>query len=492
MTASLTTQRRLRRLRVRITLLITALAAVIIVIFSVTAIRLDRNLRDEQLDAELLRTVTRVAGLVNFEDAGPDLSLVGPIPDDVVIGIREEFDPLEIVDDADLWDELPEIDEDDLAERAEEIIFGLSDDVIADLTDAGDDSEPLDREVSESLLIENPPDEIVDEAMRGFLIDQAADVGVALEVPTELFISAESLVDDDEAHAAIERVADDEETGAFAAGDLVARGVPLRQIAELRGAVVALADPAVGDAEHADFRQAIILLGLALAVGSAGAAWIVAGRTIQPAARALTHQERFLADAAHELRTPIAAIRATVEAGDEDVDVRLARASTLAADASRLTDDLLTLARMDADRVELERQPLRLDLLVEACVDEDPAFEVIAEESVVDGDARLLERAITNLLNNAREHGGASPDTPARIEVGGGIVTVSDRGPGIPPGLIDSVFDRFRSGSASRGHGLGLPLAKWIATAHRGDLSVASQSGAGATFTLRVGEGRTG
>ena len=165
----------------------------------------------------------------------------------------------------------------------------------------------------------------------------------------------------------------------------------------------------------------------------------------------------------------------------------MARVSELAGGAAQLTDDLLTLARMDADRLTLEREPVRLDLLVESLIDDDPAFTFTAEgEVVVNADPRLIERAVDNLLRNARLHGGASVESPATVMVTkAGEVRVDDSGLGLDPAVVDQIFDRFNSGATSRGHGLGLPLARWIARSHGGDCTAMTSPTGGARFVLQ-------
>lgn len=118
-----------------------------------------------------------------------------------------------------------------------------------------------------------------------------------------------------------------------------------------------------------------------------------------------------------------------------------------------MVDDLLVLARMDAGREDLRRERLRLDLLAEAVAAEYPDVRVEAVETVVNGDAGLLRRAISNLgtrnavLHSRDRHQGRG--YPSRV-------IVADRGPGIDPIVAPYLFERFRTGPASQGHGLGL------------------------------------
>ena len=119
----------------------------------------------------------------------------------------------------------------------------------------------------------------------------------------------------------------------------------------------------------------------------------------------------------------------------------------------------------------LEQDGMVVDLLVEATIAQIPgaadATQVAGEAAEVDADAGLLSRAIGNLVRNAMLHGEASERQPATVVVGVdktmAVVSVQDRGPGV--GTDEDVFERFRSRAGSSGHGLGLPLARWIARA---------------------------
>ncbi len=485
------TARQLRALRLRVTALITALAAVVVTVFAVIVVRLDHRLRDEQVDAELLRQTDRVTRALTID--GGELEPTDPgrlLDDEVAVGVRPAFDIIDLLDDYDLWDEIPEPTDEELEGRTEAVFFDL-DEQTQSLLLAPHDEGDWDARVD--ALLADPPDELVDEAYRQYLTEASDEAELDLEPETEVFTGADPLLPEPELEAAVSAVADDGVEGVFDIdgpdGTVLVRGTALRDGPEVRGAVVALADPARSEAAHGRFRNQVIAVAAGLVTLAALAAWFVAGRTLRPAARALGHQERFLADAAHELRTPVAAIRSTAEApttGPDDAQARLARVAALAADASELTDNLLTLARMDAERLEPTTEPLRLDLLVEAVVDDDPRIVVQADEVVVRGDPGLLHRAIGNLVNNAITHGTATPDTPATITVDHTGVTISDHGPGLPPGDETAIFERFRSRPGSPGHGLGLPLARWIAQAHRGNLTATNHPDSGAAFHLHL------
>jgi signal transduction histidine kinase len=215
---------------------------------------------------------------------------------------------------------------------------------------------------------------------------------------------------------------------------------------------------------------------------------------------------RFVADAAHELRTPIAGVQAVAEAAlspgmapeeRERLHLLLLRESRR---AGRLVDDLLVLARLDAG-LELRREPVDLLELARTeaerarLVAPDQQVEVRGEPVTVDGDASRLGQVLGNLLDNARRHAGTGPVT---VTVSGGApatVLVTDEGPGVPPADRERIFDRLVRLDEARtedgGAGLGLAIARGIARAHGSDLRcVDPPSGRGAAFELVLGNHR--
>ena len=236
------------------------------------------------------------------------------------------------------------------------------------------------------------------------------------------------------------------------------------------------------------------------------AGWLLAGRALRPAAAVAQREEAFLADAAHELRTPVAVIRARAEQALREVDgpaqVPLRAIEQAAERASGTIADMLELARLDARRGRIEHEPLRLDLLLEQVAEEhrEAAAAAGAElrldggagETVVDGDERLLARALANLVENAIRYGAVGGEIAlslTRDGDGAARVLVADRGPGVPPAQRDAVFDRFHRASATAGgSGLGLPIARLVAEAHGGTLALlpADDAAPGARFELRL------
>jgi signal transduction histidine kinase len=176
-----------------------------------------------------------------------------------------------------------------------------------------------------------------------------------------------------------------------------------------------------------------------------------------------------VADAAHELRTPISALRATLEnavdgVADADPQALLRQVERL----GRLTDQLLDLSRLEAGAAALERRRFPVgDLLADLGVPVDAPADL---EAV--GDPDRLHQVVGNLVENARRHApGAAVVVRARAQGAGVRLEVEDRGPGLEPGEAERVFERFARTDRSRsvaGAGLGLAIARSIVELHGG------------------------
>ncbi len=220
---------------------------------------------------------------------------------------------------------------------------------------------------------------------------------------------------------------------------------------------------------------------------------------------ALQTQRQFMADASHELRTPVSVIRAAADvmlSRDHRDEAEYREALTMAGAQARqlgtLVEDMLVLARADAGGYPLRPVDLYLDDVVDECrravavLAADRGITVTSNGAAdvrVRGDEELLRRLLVNLLQNAVQHtpkGGAvsvdvSPNG-SRVHV-----RVTDTGGGIPEADRDRIFHRFVQLDPSRradGTGLGLTIAKWIAEAHEGSLSLESSGPGGSTFCV--------
>ncbi len=311
--------------------------------------------------------------------------------------------------------------------------------------------------------------------------------------------------------------------------------------------LVVLAPLARVDAATARFRQTVPLFAALGALVTSTAGWLLAGRALRPVAavtetarriarsRNVHHrvdvpvrsdelgvlaatfnemlgsvedayraQQRFVADASHELRAPLTAIKANLDlllrrpnlpAGDRQEALDEAERETQR--LANLVADLLVLARADAG-VPLRRQRVELDrTLLEALRDarhlaRGQSINVARMEPVlVEGDPDRLKQLLLILLDNALKYtpSGGEVTLALRRQEGRAVVTVQDTGVGIAAEDLPHVFERFYRADPARGRdpggtGLGLPIARSIAKQHGGDVALASQVGQGTTATV--------
>ena len=220
---------------------------------------------------------------------------------------------------------------------------------------------------------------------------------------------------------------------------------------------------------------------------------------------------RFLADASHELRTPVAAVSAYAELFGAGADrrpedlVRVLRGIANETDRMRcLVEDLMLLANLDEGR-PLERRPVELVALAADAVHAaetigDWPVSLVASEPVeVTGDEARLRQVVDNLLSNVRSH--TPPGTPAEVTVSRrgeeAVIEVADRGPGLSAAARELVFERFFRDDTSRarssgGAGLGLAIVRAIVEAHGGRVEAGETPGGGARFTIVLPANRDG
>ena len=209
-------------------------------------------------------------------------------------------------------------------------------------------------------------------------------------------------------------------------------------------------------------------------------------------------QRQLVADASHELRTPITSLRTNIEVlleeGELEPDDRRRLLSDVveqSEELSALVNDLIELARGDQPGPAFE--DLRLDRVAGESVARarrnapEIRFEAALEPVILDGVPERLGRAINNLLDNAARH--SPPGETVQVSVGPDGVRVRDHGPGVAPPDLPYVFDRFFRGTNSRGRqgsGLGLAIVRQVTEQHGGTASVANAPDGGAIFTLRL------
>ncbi|MDP9848063.1 HAMP domain-containing sensor histidine kinase [Streptosporangium lutulentum] len=214
---------------------------------------------------------------------------------------------------------------------------------------------------------------------------------------------------------------------------------------------------------------------------------------------AMENQRRFASDASHELRTPLTGLRTKLELAlaDPEVEDPVQAMRSALGDAERLQatmDDLLLLARLDAG-VRNASQPIDLSELVVSEIGQPCRHEVILNldpDVTVAGNRLQLCRLLANLLTNAQRHALSTVWVEVKREGGEAVLEVRDNGLGIPPDERERVFQRFTRLDSARsrdagGTGLGLPIARDIASAHHGKLYAAdSTNGRGARLILRL------
>ncbi len=274
---------------------------------------------------------------------------------------------------------------------------------------------------------------------------------------------------------------------------------PLDRIAETAGAIAA------GDLRRrvspATPRTEVGRLGLALNAMLARIEESFAAR------RASEDQlRRFVADASHELRTPVASIRGYAElfrrgaaSRPDDLAMAMSRIEDEANRMGHLVDDLLLLARLDEGR-PLERQPVDLSqLAADAAADgrvTHPDRRItleVSDDAIVTGDELRLRQVVHNLVRNALVHTppGTPVDISTRVDGAEAVLEVADHGPGIPAEAVEHIFERFYRADPARGHdngssGLGLSIVSAVVSAHGGQVSVSDRPGGGATFSVRL------
>jgi two-component system, OmpR family, sensor histidine kinase MprB len=209
-------------------------------------------------------------------------------------------------------------------------------------------------------------------------------------------------------------------------------------------------------------------------------------------------QRQLVADASHELRTPVTSLRTNIEvllAGaqldDEDRRRLLADVVEQSEELTALVNDLIELAR--GDQPYGDADDVRLDRVVEESLARarrnapSVVFEAQLEPAIVDGVPERLERAVNNLLDNAARHSPAGGTV--EVTVGTGGVRVRDHGTGVEPAELPYVFDRFFRGASSRGSqgsGLGLAIVRQVAEQHGGHASAENAPDGGAVFTIEL------
>ncbi len=228
------------------------------------------------------------------------------------------------------------------------------------------------------------------------------------------------------------------------------------------------------------------------------ASYVLARATIAPLEAARERERIFAADAAHELRSPLAAIAAIAQAArtrpPEEARGAFESIARSAFEASAVVTDLLTLAR-DPARRSLQCEPVDLGAVVADSSSETQPIalargvriESAPASAIVDGDERRLRELARNLLDNAIRHARASVAIASRRNGGLCEIIVDDDGEGVPVQERDRIFERFyRRSEDGAGTGLGLAIVSWIARAHDGTVSAGEGPLGGARFIAAI------
>lgn len=250
----------------------------------------------------------------------------------------------------------------------------------------------------------------------------------------------------------------------------------------------------------------LVLFNTIVLVAGAAASYLLARRTLQPVEEAVEAQHRFTADAAHELRTPLAAMKSEIEVGlrdkklSKDEATKLLKSSLEEVDRlGMLAEGLLTLSRADSDMqlspVPLEDLAARVAKRLQSLADaKQITIKRQLEPVIVSAEEQAVDKIIGILLDNALKY------SPGRTEItlrtyqkdSQGYLEVRDQGIGIKSSELAYIFDRFYRADSSRskthvaGHGLGLAIAQKIVESLGAQLSVTSSPGKGSVFTLKL------
>jgi two-component system sensor histidine kinase MprB len=222
------------------------------------------------------------------------------------------------------------------------------------------------------------------------------------------------------------------------------------------------------------------------------------GATQRALGASLAAQRRLIADASHELRTPVTSLRTNAEVLRAAPDLSAAERDVLLGDVvaqaeelGELVSDIIELARDGEGSAPAEE--IRLDGLVLEAVDRarrhapGVVYEARVAPCVVEGAPDRLGRAVNNLLDNAAKHSPSGGVVD--VTVVGGEVTVRDHGPGVSAADAPHVFDRFYRGAGARdrpGSGLGLAIVRQVAESGGGTVAVEDAPGGGALFRLAL------
>lgn len=273
--------------------------------------------------------------------------------------------------------------------------------------------------------------------------------------------------------------------------------------------VLAVVQASISESQYEENLRALlkglVIVGVLGLVAAGGISSVLSVRALAPVRAAWRRQRDFVADAAHELRTPLAIVRTGTElalsgGSSSEQQQALEQAMVQTNHLTRLVDSLSLLARADSGVLIMERRPMDLAVVAGEIVE---GMEILAEEREqrllfnahgpvpILGDPSRLRQVLLILLDNALKFTPPGGTITVMAEHSGGKArfSVSDSGPGIPPDHLPRIFDRFYRADASRtgqGMGLGLAIARTFVEAHGGRIAAANLTSGGARFTVTL------
>jgi signal transduction histidine kinase len=282
----------------------------------------------------------------------------------------------------------------------------------------------------------------------------------------------------------------------------------------VRGQIIGAVQTSISERQYEQMMdrlvRALIIAALLGIIASGAVSVVLVGRALRPIRTAMQRQRDFVADAAHELRTPLAIQRTVAETGMaepavEELEATVAQMLGENRHLTRLVEDLSLLARTDTGAVAIERVPTNISTLVDQTAEEigylaaDRGISLDASVQpgvTVTGDILRLRQLLLILLDNALKHTPEGGTVSVHLGTQGGRahLNVADSGMGISPADLPRIFDRFYRADQARtgeGTGLGLAIAQWIVEAHGGQITAGNVTPHGAVFSVTLPLDRT-
>lgn len=283
---------------------------------------------------------------------------------------------------------------------------------------------------------------------------------------------------------------------------------PIMQDKDVVGYLQVQLDTSPRERAIAEYLEALVLTAPLLLLALALAGYYFASRAIKPVEESFSLLKRFMSDAGHELKTPIAVIHASCDnlaadlAENKSATERVDVISRSADRMQRLVADLLLLTKSEQASLTLKMIPMRFDMLLREVLGEfsdlfeEKGIELNADSiqsARISGDRDSLHRMLANLLENALNYTEPGGKVTVSLTTSANLLAlkVSDTGVGIPLECQDKIFERFYRVDESRtrakgGSGLGLAIVKAISESHKGQVRLESEPGKGSTFTITI------